>query len=488
LDNILHADTQRERQSEVYHAVEYFLEATQRTTVIDIGCGKARNLRNVKAAHHIGVDFLSNIAWCRDCYGTWGEWREADFSQRSCLAIADLADESAVVVCAGVIERLVDPCPVIDLLSACYSRNAIVITSTPDRARLWGADNWGPPPRRRHIRESALDEYVACLTSHGLPVVYAGYAPSNNIDREERPIVTIHDASIERARVPLEREPRPIAILAAYNEVDVVEETVEDLITQGCEVVAIDNWSNDGTWEVLQAMSARRPSVIRLERFPASGSGQHYEWQPILIRKAEIASNFPGRWMIHTDADELRRSPFPEMTIANALAVAQRCGANRVNFQLINFRPVDTKPYRPGSLSTGFRYFEYGTLPGHFRQSKAWLQGTNKIDLASSGGHEAMFSGARDFPYKFLLRHYPIRSLDQGWQKVMVDRRPRWSPYERKHLGWHVQYDGFRGRSDFTWTAEALHTYDDLFWKEHGLLVLTDLVQRRMAQGPSQTS
>jgi SAM-dependent methyltransferase len=479
-DSISNADTQIERQSEVYRAVEYFLEVTQRTTVIDIGCGTARHLRNVMAAHHIGVDFSSNITWCRDYYGTWGEWREADFSQRSCLAIADLADERAVVVCAGVIEHLVDPCRVIDLLSACYARNAIVITSTPDRVRSWGADHRGPPPDPRHIREWALDEYVTCLATHGLPAVYAGYAPSNTVDREVKTIVTIHDASIERARVPLKREPRPVAILAAYNEIDVVEEVVDDLITQGCEIVAIDNWSDDGTWEVLQAMSAQRPSVIRVERFPASGPRQYYEWQPILVRKAEIAVNFPGRWIIHTDADELRRSPFPEMNVANALAVAERSGANRVNFQLINFRPVDSKPYRPGSLVTGFRYFEYGTRPGHFRQNKAWLQGTYKIDLASSGGHEAMFPGARDFPYRFLLRHYPIRSLDQGWQKVMVDRRPRWSTYEREHLGWHVQYDCFRRPSDFTWTAETLHTYDDLFWKEHGLLVLTDLMQRRM--------
>jgi SAM-dependent methyltransferase len=482
-DDIPYVDAEIEHQPEVYQAVEYLLEATRRTTVIDIGCGSARKLRNVKATRHIGVDFGSNIAWCRACYVGWGEWHEADLSLKSCIAVADLADERAVVVCADVIEHLVDPRPLIALLSACYVRNAIIVTSTPDRVRVRGADHRGPPPNLHHIREWALDEYVAFLTRRGLPAVYAGYTLNNNVRRELKTIVTIHDASIERARAALVLESRPVAILAAYNESDVIEEVVEDLLGQGCDVAAIDNWSTDGTWETLQALSVRHSSVIHLERFPASGPMLYYEWRPILLRKVEIASDFPGRWIIHADADEVRRSPFPDMTLAKALAVAERSGANRVNFQLINFRPVDGQPYRPRSLTSRFRHFEYGTLPGHFRQSKAWLQGTNRVDLASSGGHEAAFPGAHDFTYKFLLRHYPIRSQDHGWQKVMVDRRPRWSPYERADLGWHVQYDRFGERSDFIWAAETLYTYDDLFWKEHGLLVLTDLRQRRLAQG-----
>jgi SAM-dependent methyltransferase len=476
-DDSPYAETEIVHQPEVYSAAEYFLKAMGRTAVIDIGCGNGRKLRQVKAVRHIGVDFGPNIAWCRDHYGRWGEWFEVDLSQESCVAVADLADATTVVVCADVIEHLVD------LLAACYARNAIVITSTPDRIRVRGADHHGPPSNPHHVREWALEEYAAFLRERGLPAVYSGYTLNNNLQRELKTIVTVHDASIDRARSLKPSESRPIAIIAAYNECDVIEEVIDDLLAQGCEVVAIDNWSTDGTWEILQTLSGRYPSIIRLERFPASGATVHYEWHPILLRKAEIASEFPGRWIIHTDADELRRSPFPDLTVARALTIAEQTGANRVSFQLINFRPVDDRPYRRGSLSSHFSYFEYGTRPGHFRQSKAWLQGVNRIDLASTGGHAATFPDARDFPYKFLLRHYPIRSRAHGWQKVMVDRRPRWSPYERDQLGWHVQYDGFESRSDFNWSARDLYTYNDVFWQEHGLLVLTDLKERRLDEG-----
>jgi hypothetical protein len=44
------------------------------------------------------------------------------------------------------------------------------------------------------------------------------------------------------------------------------------------------------------------------------------------------------------------------------------------------------------------------------------------------------------YPFKFLLRHYPIRSQAHGERKVLVDRAPRWSPEERA-LGWHRQYE-----------------------------------------------
>ncbi|MFG1426299.1 methyltransferase domain-containing protein [Roseixanthobacter glucoisosaccharinicivorans] len=475
-------------QPEIYEAADYFLQAGGRTRILDIGCGNGRKLRQVRAREHIGVDFGPNIDACRQRFGAWGTWLDADLCQRSCASVAAYADASTVVVCADVVEHLLDPTPLLNLLAQCYRRGAIVITSTPDRVKVRGADDKGPPANPAHVREWALDEYIAFLEACGLPATHAGHTINNNIARALRTIVTVHDITVDRARAALATQPqqRPLAILAAYNEADVIAEVVEDLIEQGCDVAAIDNWSTDETWPLLRMLAARHPHHVRIERFPQDGPAKHYEWRRILQRKAQIAHGFAGRWILHTDADELRRSPFPGLDLATALHVAAQAGANRVASNLIHFRPIDARPFRPGTLKSAFSHFEFGTRPGHFKQVKAWLQGPELVDLASSGGHVASFPGAVDFPYRFLLRHYPIRSAAHGRRKILAERRTRWSPEERA-LGWHVQYDDFSETAPGFWHAADLVKFDGDFWRDHGLPLITDIAERRWAESPVST-
>ena len=62
------------------------------------------------------------------------------------------------------------------------------------------------------------------------------------------------------------------------------------------------------------------------------------------------------------------------------------------------------------------------------------------VSLARSGGHQAEFAGRRVCPEAADLKHYPIRSSEQGARKVLTERVPRFDPVERA-MSWHVQYD-----------------------------------------------
>jgi hypothetical protein len=55
-----------------------------------------------------------------------------------------------------------------------------------------------------------------------------------------------------------------------------------------------------------------------------------------------------------------------------------------------------------------------------------------------TAGHDARFYGRRVYPFKFLLKHYPIRSHAHGRRKVVHERRARRNHAERA-LGWHQQ-------------------------------------------------
>jgi hypothetical protein len=56
------------------------------------------------------------------------------------------------------------------------------------------------------------------------------------------------------------------------------------------------------------------------------------------------------------------------------------------------------------------------------------------------GGHGLRFEGRRVYPFKFLLKHYPVRSQKHGEKKVFRERKARWNLKERAK-GWHVHYD-----------------------------------------------
>ena len=198
---------------------------------------------------------------------------------------------------------------------------------------------------------------------------------------------------------------------------------------------------------------------MKLERFPATGPTQYFEWRAILERKEEVAAQCPNRWVIHQDSDELRRSPWPDISLRAGLYIADRMGFNAIDFTVCEFRPIDGAFAAGTHPESAFRFFEFGKHPGHFSQVKAWRQGEECIALASSGGHQAEFPERRIFPYKFLLKHYQLRSPAQARQKVF-ERRSRFPPQERA-MGWHYHYNHLTNNDSFVWCSSELTEFDE---------------------------
>jgi len=253
---------------------------------------------------------------------------------------------------------------------------------------------------------------------------------------------------------------RIVAIVAAFNEGDVIREVTDDLIKNGVEVYLIDNHSTDNT--VAEASAWLGKGLIGIEAYPPKGSSVPegvYVWTEILRRKEELALSLDADWVIHADADEFREAPFAGMSLREGIELADRLGYNAIGFDLFNFRPTDNSFVPGGDVRSSLRYFE---RPGAFDldQVKAWKNSGMRINLAASGGHEAQFPDRKVFPVPFILRHYPIRSEEHGKKKVFGDRIPRFSASERAK-GWHVQYDEFKSpEARFLYRPEELTLYD----------------------------
>jgi hypothetical protein len=147
--------------------------------LVDIGCGRADGLAPYAPEFALtGVDYGSNIAYCKGHHP--GDWHSCDLETE----VPDIDFKQSVVICADVIEHLVDPTALLATLTAAALEACAVVISTPDRNRVYGHPeaNAGPPGNPHHVREWALGELVALAQHLQWPVQWYGWTRSNDVD------------------------------------------------------------------------------------------------------------------------------------------------------------------------------------------------------------------------------------------------------------------------------------------------------------------
>jgi SAM-dependent methyltransferase len=370
----------------------------------------------------------------------------------ACWPAPSAETANAVIVCADVIQHYPDTTPPLEAIGRLLKHASVAIVTTPDRDRCGGLGaRWNRA------------EFRCLIEKAGLEVLFHGSAADSETDRRKGTILSV----IRQTRIvaPVPPAFRVVALVTSYNEEDVIESFLEHTIGQGVEVLLLDNWSTDSTVERAARLVGK--GLISITRFPEGGPSMTFEWHSMLAQKEERARRIEADWFIHLDPDEIRESPWPGVTIREALYRVQSEGFNAVNHTCAIFHPVGEQ-YRPGqTLQDQFSYFEFGMRPGHLVQIKAWKRQDDLLDLAESGGHEVRFPGRRVYPFRFLLRHYPIRSQEHGQRKVFRERLPRFSPALRQR-GWNIQYDHLaRDHSFVRDPATLLRFTPETFYEEY---------------------
>jgi GT2 family glycosyltransferase len=286
--------------------------------------------------------------------------------------------------------------------------------------------------------------------------------------------------------------PRPLALAApadfhvrayvpVFNEADILPATLDHLLEQGVSVHVLDNWSTDGSWELVCGRADE--SAITAERFPASGPARVYEWVRLLERIEELAAAATADWLMLVDADELRVSPWPQIKLRDALWAVDDAGFTAVDHTVLLFPPVAESFAPGGDPREHFPYAELWRGAGYAPQIKSWKRGRRPVRLARSGGHEAEFVGRRVFPFNFVDEHYPLRSQQHAERKIFVERLPRFQPAERAR-GWHVQYDALAAGHRFLRAPGELERYDSERFVEEHLLETLARIGVGAAAGP----
>jgi glycosyltransferase involved in cell wall biosynthesis len=247
---------------------------------------------------------------------------------------------------------------------------------------------------------------------------------------------------------------KTLAIICLYNEADILRYTLKHLSEQGVHVYIVDNHSTDGSDQI-----ANEFPLAGYEKFPLDGPSKYYSWIPLLKRVEEIAFLQPfNTWVTHHDADEIRRSPRKGESLVEGFARIQQSGYNAINFQVYHFMPVDD--LYTGDPEKHFRYYTTDHGDCRMRQVKAWQNTGFKVDLASTGGHYANFPGVHVSPEKFILKHYPLRTIEQSKRKVLQERLTRYDPVELAK-GFHVQYNNLGKNRQWLHDPSTLTKWED---------------------------
>jgi len=163
------------------------------------------------------------------------------------------------------------------------------------------------------------------------------------------------------------------------------------------------------------------------------------------------------------DSDEIRYSPWPEIKLRNAIFAVDQAGFTAIDHTLLNFIPIDNNFKSSYDFELYFKYFEFGTKPGHFIQIKTWKNFGKKISLAELGGYVVQFEERKIFPYHFLLKHYQFRSQKHG-EKKAAERLTRFHPKE-KSMGWHTHYDHITRNYNFLKKPTELTLFSKNFYR-----------------------
>lgn len=255
-----------------------------------------------------------------------------------------------------------------------------------------------------------------------------------------------------------------LAIIHTYNEADIIERVVKHLLFQGIDVYLCDNWSKDGTYEVIQKICQENPFRVFSERFPKDINevDNQFHWYKQLKRTEELTRELNYDWYIHYDADEIRISPWKNVTLRKAISYIDYLGYNGIENTVIDFRMTDQSD---NTFPDG-EYFDFRHIPSWINHLKTWKK-NNEIDIKSTGGHRAIYKDQKIFPLHILNKHYSMRNFQQAKRKIFFDRKPRFS-YEKNVLGWHGHYENYKELDDLFFEKSNLYkwnneTFDKLY-------------------------
>ena len=150
-----------EYQDKVYETAHTLCEKNNLDNILDIGCGSGYKLvKYFKKYNFTGTELEPTLSWLKKKYPD-NQWLEGDFTKT-------LGKPYDMIICADVIEHLLDPDQLLGFLKKINFKYAVI--STPERDAIQkyqrGYTWMGPPNNPTHVREWSFEEFKHYLSQH----------------------------------------------------------------------------------------------------------------------------------------------------------------------------------------------------------------------------------------------------------------------------------------------------------------------------------
>jgi len=263
-----------------------------------------------------------------------------------------------------------------------------------------------------------------------------------------------------------------VAMVPLFNDVDIIAEVLNHIISEGVEPVVLDNGSTDGSYEICQEFF--KNGQIELHRFETKDQ-QTIETLRKLYDMALVKS---PDWIIKNDSDEFLESEKKDLTLKEAITKIDSEGYNLIQFDVFNFFITGKDDSSIKSVKERMKYYSFN----YDFTYRAWKYHPGILPEIIAG-HLPIFPADQKYriwPKKFALRHYSFRNKEQAEKKIK-DRLSRNNSTIETKLDWHIHYAKIQ-KQDFSKPLDhrVLNKYrEDKNWNLERKFSFTDTMKTK---------
>jgi len=234
-----------------------------------------------------------------------------------------------------------------------------------------------------------------------------------------------------------------LGILLCYNDGDLLPESITHLLENHHDIVLWDHGSTDETQEVIERF---RPHLVEVQRIPREFD--FYGLYPAMSHHI-IEKYMPVYdWISWPDQDESLEGPDRLQPYWAYIQDVYESPYDWVRFNNFNYWFTAADDPRLALTCNRVRY--YAIFPDCAPRIRAWR---------ASSTNERIFNHnpplGREYPVRFNLRHYPMRSKEQMINRIAHDRAGLQRGQENYHYNYMLEHI-----DDLYIPASELH-YDD---------------------------
>jgi glycosyltransferase involved in cell wall biosynthesis len=237
-----------------------------------------------------------------------------------------------------------------------------------------------------------------------------------------------------------------------FNEMDVLEENLKFYIDQGFETVVVDNGSTDGSYELCKKYLGK--GIVKLSQIRT----KEFDTRLLLKEATLLYKEENPDWVILADADEFIEPFEKKLSLREAIEIEANNGNTIIPLNHFMFKI--TEKDNPSISNTLERMKFYGKANDAGR-AKIWKD-SRYVEI--NNPHASSFINKEEYKpsnNKFVLRHYPLRSILQAAAKVKRVRPSLNNPF-----AWNIHYLGIDDIKSIIEESEGLNKYnDDRNWK-----------------------